>query len=440
MSEVVDTTHAPFAPSNFKRKSLCAGSHAAEKQYPDKSNDAAIDGTHTHTLVETCLIHNKSTAQEYLGKSLADHEGEFEIKQDRIDRANVALNYVDNQVKHSAFPVLVSSERRVNPGNLIFRDDWYGTGDITMVCVEENIPNTLIIPTNIKWITVADYKDGAQPVEPFENYQGISYMLGVIAELNPPFDTPIRFTIIQPKSGGVKEWDTTVDELMTVWLPKCEKIIMDSLDPTALRTPGDEQCGYCLHKLDCEERQAAAVGGINTAMAAVDFTSTEPVTPVLPAKLPVISEMTNETISQVKMVAGIIRGWLKDIDAEALDRVMNGQKVPLHKMIQKNGRRSWQPEQQKIMKALLALTSNKERIFKKADIVEEQLISFTKVLGNSNLSAAQKKRIEKDFIKHPNGQKVLVLETEKGVDISPAALLENEDMPVVLMNTGNEPQ
>ena len=458
MKEVA-TGHAPFSPSGFKRKALCPGSHSVERTYPNTSSEAAIDGTHTHKLVEVCLIHNKKNANEYLGTRLIDEEGEFEIKADRIERANVAITYVNNQVTASAYPVLVQAEGKLDPGSLIFRDDWYGTGDIGMVCVKDHEEGTVIDPANIQWINVADYKDGAQPVDPFENYQGISYMLGVIAIFNPPFATPIRFTIIQPKAGGIKEWDTTVGELMTEWLPKCEQVIVDSLDSNAIRVAGVEQCHYCLHKKKCIERQATAIHGINEAMGdiavvtdiqvapAIDFTSdTQALAPVvqngivIPNTLPVIGDMDDDTISSVMLIAPIIRGWLKDLDEEALHRVKEGGRIPLFKLVQKNGRRSWQPEvgDAAIMKALLAMTANKERIFKKADIVEEKLISFAKVLGNANLSANQKQRIEKEFIKKPQGQKALVLETEKGVDISPAALLENADMPVVEMHNSTD--
>lgn len=455
MNQVVESAHAPFSPSGFKRKKLCPGSHTAEKPYPNVSSEPAIDGTHTHFLIETCLIHNKPDANEYVGMKLCDHEGEFEVKADRAERANVALNYVANQVKASAYPVIVTPEQKLDPGSLIFRDDWYGTGDITMLFVEGYEPGLVVIPQNIKWINVTDYKDGGQPVDPTDNYQGVSYMLGVIAQYTPPMDTPIIFTIIQPKSGGVKEWHTTVGELMSKWLPECQQIIELSLDPNAPRTPGEEQCMYCLHRKKCVERQATAISGINEAMGelqlqpavqtapAIDFTAEpQPLAPVqtVSTALPLIGDMDNDTISSVMHLAPIIRGWLKDLDEEALERVKQGGKIPGYKMVQKRGRRSWQPETTKIIKGLLSMTADKKRIFKKDDIVEDKLMSFASILANQNLSAKQKSRIEKEFIKQPQGQKALVLETEKGEDISPAALLENADMPVVTMQTGDASQ
>ena len=420
-----DNEHAEFSPSGFKRKALCPASHTIEKQYPNVSGDAAIDGTHTHTLIETCLKHGKHNANEYLDASLVDHEGEFKIDKDRIERANMALTYVTNQVKASAYPVQVVPEGKVYPGNLIFRDDWWGSCDVELLCCEEG-------SADIHWINVIDYKDGAQPVDPYMNYQGISYMLGVIAKHNPPLNIPIRFTIIQPKAGGIKEWDTNVDALLNYWLPKCQDIINCCLEPDAPFFAGEEQCRYCLHRKNCQARQGTAIEGINNAMGNINLGGTTQMTETpIRTTLPTITEMDPATLSQVMLLAPIIRGWLKDIDEEALVRVKKGGVIPEFKLIQKNGRRSWEDDHAPIMKALLAMTANRERIFKKGDIIEEKLISFAKVLANANLTDSQKKRIEKEFLKHPQGQKALVLRTEKGKDVSPAAMLEN--MPAVEM-------
>lgn len=418
---VVDNTHAPYSPSSFKRKALCPASHNEEKAYPNTSSVAAIDGTHTHTLVETCLIHGKKPA-DYIGVTLCDHEGEFTVDKDRAERANMAITFVDNQVSASAYPVFVTPEQKLNPGSLIFRDDWFGTGDITMIFADVAEGNQMV-SSDIQWINVVDYKDGSQPVDPFENYQGISYMLGVIAEHMPPMDTPIIFVIIQPKAGGIKEWRTTVGELMEKWLPHCQDIITRCEQSYALYCAGEEQCHYCAHRVNCKARQSTSIEGINSALANVDM-GVGTITPVA-TTLPSITEMQPETLSEVMMLAPIIRGWLKDIAEEALRRVKSGDTIPNYKLIQKKGRRSWNPDTDKIIKSILSMTASGERIFKKADIVEDSLISFTKVLGNANLSSKQKQRIEKEFIKHPQGQQTLVLKTEAGKDISPAALLEN---------------
>jgi hypothetical protein len=48
--------HAPLSPSKRHRWAVCPGSIREEVKFPDeRSSLAAIDGTHTHTLLEHCL-------------------------------------------------------------------------------------------------------------------------------------------------------------------------------------------------------------------------------------------------------------------------------------------------------------------------------------------------------------------------------------------------
>jgi hypothetical protein len=440
---IEDPGHAPFAPSGLKRIAVCPASHQAEKPYTDVSDEDAIDGTHTHTLVEQCLIQKKKP-RFFIGKTLVDHEGEFVVEKDRAERANIAITYVMNQVKASKFPVFVTPEQRVNPGSLIFRDDWYGTADITMIFADTLDNQCALTGADIEWINVCDYKDGELPIDPYQNLQGISYMLGIIEKYMPPMDTPITFTIIQPKAGGISEWMTTVGELMDIWLPKCAEIISLCEQPDAPFSPDEEYCRECLHKLDCKARQGAAIDGINTALVSVAHpnevtgsgTAAQPtgiISPIATA-LPVIGEMDMSTLDKVAMLAPIVRGWMKNIDAELHTRVEKGGVSEHFKMIQKNGRRKWVENQGPVVKALTSMTHGGERTYRKGDVVEDKLISFTKILANPNLTVAQKTRIEKDFIKHPAGQKALVLKTEGGKDISPAALLA--ELPVIEMQTG----
>jgi len=52
----VSTTHAKLSPSKRHRWGACPGSVREEAAYPeDRSGPAAIDGTHSHTLLEHCV-------------------------------------------------------------------------------------------------------------------------------------------------------------------------------------------------------------------------------------------------------------------------------------------------------------------------------------------------------------------------------------------------
>lgn len=401
------SVHAEYAPSGMKRKALCPASHRAEKAYPDRSGPAAIDGTHTHTGVEHCLVNETWDASVLIGGRLSDHEGSFAIDKARTDRIQMALDFVKLYVDMG---YNLYAESSVNPGQLIFRSDWYGTADIILVS-----PDKL-------HLIVADYKDGSMPVSPFKNPQGISYLLGGLLETSITDPAAVcEFVIIQPKAMGVTTWQVSSGLLLQEYLPQMVKVIdaCEAEDPEFV--PGDEQCQFCKHKTDCEPRRLAAIETANLALSKIELPGGT--TQALPPSLPAISQMSDEQIGHVKDMAAIVKGWLKDVDAEADERVAKGGVIPGWKQVQKDGRRSWIDDTPVIFKTLTSMTHEKERIWKKKDLVEEKPISFTAVLGNPKLSRTQKEKIQKTLIKTPSGKKTLVPVTDKGKDISPAAML-----------------
>ena len=51
------SAHAQLSPSKRHRWALCPGSIREEAKFPDeRSGAAAIDGTHSHTLLEFCIL------------------------------------------------------------------------------------------------------------------------------------------------------------------------------------------------------------------------------------------------------------------------------------------------------------------------------------------------------------------------------------------------
>jgi len=403
-------SHAEFSPSGMKRKALCPASHTAEAVYPDRSSTAAIDGTHTHTALEFALSAGPYAyydAGALIGMEFEDHEGKFVVDKARADRIQVALDFVKPYVEKGW---TLYAEKKVNPGNLIFRGDWWGTADIILIS-----PDTM-------HIVVADYKDGSMHVNPYENDQGISYLLGIVADwilLDPKIQ--MEFVIIQPKAMGVTTWGTTFERLTNYYLPKMVEVIEACESPNPEFVPGDEQCQFCSHKLNCEARQTMALEAANQALSHVQLPGGA--TQELPPSLPSIPQMSDQQLSDIKMAAPVLKGWLKDVDEESDRRVDNGGIIPNFKQVQTEGRRSWIDDVTAIFKTLTNMSADGERIWKKKELVVEKPISFAKVLGEPRLSEAQRKKIESTLLKKGKGSKKLVPVTDKGKDISPAALL-----------------
>ncbi len=89
--------HATLSPSKRERWASCPASVRAEAAYPDvPSGAAAIDGTHSHTLLEWS-VNNDCSPLTQVGVTLKDHEGEFIVTRDRAERVEIAWQYVQQR-------------------------------------------------------------------------------------------------------------------------------------------------------------------------------------------------------------------------------------------------------------------------------------------------------------------------------------------------------
>ena len=168
------SAHAQLSPSKRNRWALCPGSIREEAKYPEQSGGAAaIDGTHTHTLLEVCLKENDG-ASFYIGAEMEDHEGKFWIDKERAARVQVALDYIAKRTSVSYDHMTVLSESKVNPAFLLGRDDLSGTVDVQ------------IIGNGV--LELIDYKDGMALVEAKGNMQLEQYAYGVLAGSKLPFN------------------------------------------------------------------------------------------------------------------------------------------------------------------------------------------------------------------------------------------------------------
>jgi hypothetical protein len=157
--------HAQLSPSKRSRWALCPGSIREEAKYPEEeSGEAAVDGTHSHTLLETCIKSGMDAAL-YVGQSLFDHEGQFKVDADRAARVQIAIDYIRNQSMNGMFTVI--SETRVDPAHLLGRDDLSGTVDVQIIAGE--------------MLELIDYKDGMGIVSAEGNMQLEQYAYGVLA-------------------------------------------------------------------------------------------------------------------------------------------------------------------------------------------------------------------------------------------------------------------
>ena len=122
------STHAQLSPSKRHRWALCPGSIREEAKFPDeRSGAAAIDGTHSHTLLEHCIKGEPVDPMTFVGLPMQDDDGEFVVDAGRAERVKVAYDYIMERSMNGLFKVI--SEQRVDPQHLLGRSDLSGTVD-----------------------------------------------------------------------------------------------------------------------------------------------------------------------------------------------------------------------------------------------------------------------------------------------------------------------
>ena len=307
------STHAQLSPSKRHRWALCPGSVREEAKYPDeRSGAAAIDGTHSHTLLEHCLRNGlEGTASNMVGQKMKDDDGEFMVDADRAARVDVALNYVRSRVAEFNGMAEVIPETRVDPQWFTHRDDLSGTVDIQ------------IIGGGV--LEIVDYKDGMGVVSAEDNPQLEQYAMGKLAECRLGWNVPeqypwreVRMTIIQPKlalkgMNPITTWTVPVKYLLDrLSVLSAEARATDN--PDAPLVPGESQCKFCKAKGSCAALASNVMKEVGIMFQPV-VSQTLDVAQQSADKDP--AQMDDQQIRQIMEAAPLMRQLLEAVEKEA---------------------------------------------------------------------------------------------------------------------------
>jgi hypothetical protein len=347
------TTHAQLSPSKRHRWALCPGSVREEAKYPDeRSGAAAIDGTHSHTLLEHCIKAGLANPLNMVGVKLKDDDGEFVIDQSRAERVKVAIDYIADKL-----PAEVISEKRVNPQWFTGRDDLSGTVDCQIVSDDA--------------LEIIDYKDGMAPVDAANNLQLEQYAIGKLAEYKRPINMPqmypfkeVRMTIIQPKlalrgMNPVVSWVVPVSHLLDrVRTLTLEAMATDA--PNALLVPGESQCKYCRAKGSCSALASNVMKEIGVMFQPVK-TDVLDVAQQSANKDPAV--MSDDQIRQIMEAAPLMRQLIEGVEKEAQRRLESGQSIPGLKLVNGRGSRAWVLPEDEMAEKLIKMGIPKTAIY-----------------------------------------------------------------------------
>ena len=386
------TTHAQLSPSKAHRWTVCPGSIREEAKYPDTSGAAAVDGTHSHTLLERALVDNKDPL-EFIGQVLTDHEGDFVVDKERATRVAMAYSHVQHRAKELD-ALMVVAESRVNPANLLGRDDCSGTVDVQIHAGTH--------------VDIIDYKDGMGIVSAQDNEQLELYALGVLAD-NPHIQS-VRMTIIQPKlaTRGMKaitSYDMmAVDLLARVDGYKAAAAATDNAD--APLVPGESQCKFCKAKGSC----SALASNVMEALGM--FTAID-VAQQAADKNP--NELSDQQIREIVESAPLVRQLLEAVEAEALRRFEAGVTISGLKAVYGRGTRSWALPEEEMADKLIKMGIPKAAIFetKLVTPAKAEKLTWEKRDGEKKqLSERQLKTLETEYIKKSQGKLTIVPESD----------------------------
>ena len=405
--------HAKLSPSKRSRWALCPGSIREEAKYPDTgSGPAAVDGTHSHTLLEHCIKDEWRCPTSMVGIKLKDHEGEFVVDADRAARVKVAYDYIREQyteawARNPAVGCCIISEKRVDPAYLLGRDDLSGTVDCQIVGED--------------WIELIDYKDGMGVVSAEGNVQLEQYAYGVLAGYRLPVNVqyPIKriiMTIIQPKLAlkgmkAITSWERDVSDLLS----NMGTIIAQAAatdDPNAPLVPGEVQCKFCRAKGSC-----SALAGNVMKEVGVMFQ------PVVNQTLDVAQQsadkdpatMDDQQIRQIMEAAPLMRQLLEAVEKEALRRLEAGQAIPGLKLVHGRGSRAWALPEDEMAEKLVKMGIPKTAIYetKLVSPAKAEKLTWEKRDGAKvSLSERQLKRMEQEYVVKLAGKLTVVPESD----------------------------
>ena len=402
--------HATLSPSKASRWMACPGSVREEARYPDESGPAAIDGTHTHTLLEHCVKGGLGDPTTMAGVKLKDHEGEFVVDADRAARVKVAIEYIRQRVAESPlFEIL--AERRVDPAYYLGRSDLSGTADVQI-----RTPGVL---------EIIDYKDGMGIVEAAGNPQLELYALGALASLGVPINQDtgyhtVRMTIVQPKLmvkglPAVSSHEIRVTDL----LEKLGNYVIKAAATDAPDAPlvAGDHCKFCKHKGAC----SALAGQVMKEVGVMFPQVTQPTDVVEIAQQSANKDpatMDNDQLRQIVEAAPLMRQLLEAAEKEVQRRLEAGQSIPGLKLVHGRGSRAWALPEEEMADKLIRMGIPKSAVYVTKLVSPAQIdkLTWEKTKGGekvkASLSERQLKTLETEYVSKVAGKLTVAPESD----------------------------
>lgn len=193
--------HAKLGPSGADRWMTCTASVALIDRLtragdiPERDSSIyAAEGTVAHTIRENSLGLGVE-AHSFIGQKMTADGFEFEVDEDMADHIQPGVDWLREMLPKIDIEIRV----RLDP----WLPGQFGTMDSGGIYVAGDA------------LIVDDFKYGAgEPVSAIDNRQMRLYALGYWHHIGRPKVKKVLMVIDQPRAGGMKFWEITLDELL----------------------------------------------------------------------------------------------------------------------------------------------------------------------------------------------------------------------------------
>lgn len=308
-----------------------------------ESTSFSAEGSVLHTVRSNCLAFGEDP-YDYVGRTMSADGFTFTIDDDMADRLVEGIDWIREQTAHPHVEERVSLDPWL-PGQHGFCDTYWLTTTA---------------------LGISDYKNGiGEPVQAIGNRQVRFYGLGAWHELGRPKVKKVILNIDQPRAGGMKFWEITLEELLEFG-EEARRVYQRIERDDVEFAPNSKSCRWC--PVRKSKRGCAAYNRWHLLMigiAGLDIANGDP-------KFTDPAQMPKAHRYYIVKHAPEIRAWLAKLHEESLKAAIEGDPDPGSKAIDPVGGRRFFTDD--LMSETILEYALQERAFK-----PRQVIGFTEI-------------------------------------------------------------
>lgn len=307
--------HAILSPSAASRWLTCTPSVRLEEAFPDRTSEAAEEGTLAHTLGELIISNTlglmaKKTYNLEL-KKVKDNKFYNETMQQHCeDYAAFVIEHYNEALSRNKDAQIVL-EKKIDLTKYV--PEGFGTGDTVIVADQT--------------LEIIDLKYGkGVPVSSENNKQLMLYGLGVLESFDFLYDIKeVQLSIFQPRIDNTSSWVIAADELRKWGEEFVIPTAKAAFEGTGEFVVGDH-CRFCKAKAQCR-----ALADHNLELAKYEFKAG--------------NLLTDEEVSDILKRADFFTKWISAVeDFALLESVNNDKHWPGFKLVEGRSNRQYSDE------------------------------------------------------------------------------------------------